>query len=573
MKSTVKVITFLAALPILSFGQPNLRLYEGGWIGKWESSRNFVMKLEVVRSAGTEYTLQFTTGKSSKSTPLNVLPDKSFVGNIDSTLKFEGYLDEGRNAISGFVHSGKQLTHVQLENHGNGIFSGAWNILIVDNIAPGFFVSIEEDNNSLQAYGFFEDHRFPGMWCFGLQQHDDVITFRDLRTGLRFSGKLLPDRIQLEASLGTMSVSKIELSRIPSWRPKIPQGATAFTANAPPQLYDGWRTSPLAAAQLDAGILQVLVDSINAGALTNTHSVLIARGGKLVYEQYFQGYTASTLHDMRSASKSISSAIVGIAVSKGLVQTVDQPAFALLPPKYREVRNNDERKSRITIRHLLTMSSGLDAIDYGTDKGSLAAEDTYQQTEDWIRSVVDAPMIYEPGTHANYGSANPFLLGVILNEQVKQPMSLSMDNWLLRPLGILQYIIFSDSFDDPYFAGGMFMTPRDMLKFGQLYLDSGTWEHDNLVPADWVKQSFTKHTVLENSKNKNEYGYLWWRQSYNVGKSRVQSFEARGAGGQYIFVIPQYDLVAVITSGNFRNGRYWQPEHIMEKYILSAIKN
>ncbi|MEO8210650.1 MAG: serine hydrolase, partial [bacterium] len=266
-----------------------------------------------------------------------------------------------------------------------------------------------------------------------------------------------------------------------------------------------------------------------------------------------------------------SSAITGIAIDKGILKSTDEKVFELLPQQYRNAQNSDKRKALMNIADLLTMSSGLDAIDFGIDTNSIASEDNYQSSKDWIKTIVEAPMVNEPGTHANYGSANPYLLGVALNEIIKDPLELFIDNNLFSPLGISNYIIPTDCFDHPYFAGGMMMTSRDMLKFGQLYLDKGNWKGNVIVSSDWVDRSFKKYRVLENTTKKNEYGYLWWHQNYKVGADTIQSIEARGAGGQYIFVIPKYNLVAVITSGNFRNGRVWQPEKVMENYILPAL--
>lgn len=117
----------------------------------------------------------------------------------------------------------------------------------------------------------------------------------------------------------------------------------------------------------------------------------------------------------------------------------------------------------------------------------------------------------------------------------------------------------------------MHITPRDMLKFGQLYLDNGKWNGKRIISKKWVKKSFNNYKNLQNTKDKNGYGYLWWHKTYRVGNKNIKSIEARGAGGQYIFVIPTLDTVVVITSGNYRNGKFQQPEIILEKYILPQL--
>lgn len=324
---------------------------------------------------------------------------------------------------------------------------------------------------------------------------------------------------------------------------------------------------------MNEGRLKSMVDSINAGVLTQTHSVLVALKGKLVYEQYFNGFDGHVLHDTRSASKSIGSAIVGIAMDKGILKDTGQTLFDLLPPQYQYAGKTDVRKADINIADLLTMSSDLNAVDFGIERRSAASEDVYQSSPDWLKTVAEAPMIHTPGTRANYSSANPFLLGVKVNHLVKEPLEFFMDRYLLALLQVTDYMLQTDETGKPYFGGGMFFTPRDLLKFGLLYGNSGCWKGRQLISEEWVKASFGKYHILENHPEKNEYGFLWWHYQYTVGGKTIASIEARGAGGQYIFIIPQYDLVAVITSGNFRNGRVWQPEKIMENYILPAIMN
>ena len=236
--------------------------------------------------------------------------------------------------------------------------------------------------------------------------------------------------------------------------------------------------------------------------------------------------------------------------------------------------NEDELKSKIKIKDLLTMSSGLDAVDFGIKRKSKASEPAYQNSRNWLKTVLDAPMINKPGTVANYGSANPYLLGVILNDITPIPLQLYMDQKLLNPLEIHNYVIQKEMTGKPYFGGGMYISPRDMLKFGQLYLCKGKLNGKRILSKKWVEKSFQNYLNLENTIEKNGYGYLWWHKTYTVNGKEIKSIEARGNGGQYIFVIPKLDVVSVITAGNYRNGKTKQPENIFEKYILpTLIKN
>ena len=216
------------------------------------------------------------------------------------------------------------------------------------------------------------------------------------------------------------------------------------------------------------------------------------------------------------------------------------------------------------------MSSGLDV-------NNLASEDYYQNPANpkkWLQSVLEAPMVKEPGTFADYGSANPFLLGICLNERLDMPLEIYMDKKLFAPLGITNYINQTDDSETtPYFGGGMLLTPRDMLKFGQLYLEKGKWKGEQIISEDWVNESFEKHVQLQDVRDKNHYGYQWWHDTYLINGKAINAIEARGAGGQFIFVIPELASVVVITSGNFRNGKGNQPRDILKEYILPAITN
>jgi len=146
-----------------------------------------------------------------------------------------------------------------------------------------------------------------------------------------------------------------------------------------------------------------------------------------------------------------------------------------------------------------------------------------------------------------------------------------MDENLFQKLAVSNYVIQADLNGNPYFGGGMYLTSRDMLKFGNLYLNNGRSNGKQILSREWIKNSFKNYRVLENTEDKNGYGYLWWHNTYQVGGKTLKSIEARGAGGQYIFILPDLETVVVITSGNYRNGKTQQPETILEKYILPNL--
>lgn len=423
---------------------------------------------------------------------------------------------------------------------------------MVDELkSQNFYLSVENGSgNDYEAYPILADDRFTGTWCANFQKKNDSISFVDFKTGLKFKGKLSSQKIQLGIYLGDGLAMQTDLKKSQT----------------------DWKIGGFATNESNGNIRLTEMESlILKDSFPNTHSVLILKNGKIIYENYFNGYNSQIPHDMRSASKSISSAIVGIAKDKSLFDNIDQSIFDFLPKEYQIYK--DSLKSKIDIKSLLTMSSGLDAVDFGIKRKSLASEDNYQPTQDWTKTILQAPMINEPNTSANYGSANPYLLGVAMDSIVSEPLELFMDKNLFQKLGISNYVIQTDMNGSPYFGGGMYLTPRDMLKFGELYLNKGKSNGKQILSENWIKNSFKNYRVLENTVDKNGYGYLWWHYKYDFNGASIKSNEARGAGGQYIFVLPKLKMVVVITSGNYRNGKTQQPELILEKYILPYIKN
>ena len=486
----------------------------------------------------------------SKSTSILKIP---FAKNHS----FEGVLSENGKEINGFIKSGLLLYHFRLTLSNRNSFVGVWNILMVDKLkSEKFYLSLENGSgNNYEAYPFFGDNTFTGTWCTNFQKENDSLFFEDFKTGLKFKGKLLPQKINLGIYIGDGLVSKIDLKK----------------SNT------DWEIGLFDTKQIHKNIdnreLKEMEKLIAKDSFPNTHSVLISRKGELIYENYFDGYNSNIPHQMKSASKSISSAIVGIAKDKSLFINVEQSIFDFLPKKYQTYK--DSLKSKINLESLLTMSSGIDAVDYGINANaeSPAVEDNFQMTKDWTETILNSKMINRPNTKANYGSANPYLLGVAIDSIVSESLALFMDKNLFQPLKISNYVIQSDLKGKPYFGGGMYLTPKDMLKFGELYLGKGKWESKRILSKKWIKNSFKNYRNLENVQEKNGYGYLWWHNTYEIKRKRIKSIEARGNGGQYIFVLPSLKTVVVITAGNYRNGKTQQPEMVFEKYILPYLEN
>lgn len=549
---TITVTILLFTFRVFS---QNMAEYTSPWEGEIENSKTFNLDIEIDHLGLENAVFKISNNQNI----INYVFDSRNTASLDipfaESLSFEGVLSANGNKVNGFIKSGILLYHITLYKAKNNSFKGVWNILMIDELkSKKFYLSIENgSSNDYEAYPFFGDNRFTGTWCANFQKNKDSIYFQDIKTGLKFKGKLLSKKIRIGIYLGERLVTEIDLKESQSeWKIGNMNKNEDFKKSVILQL-------------------SAMESLISKDSFPNTHSVLISRNDKLVYENYFNGYNANIPHDMKSASKSISSTVVGIAKDNFLFESVDQSIFDFLPNKYQKFK--DSLKSKITIESLLTMSSGIDAIDYGLNANltSPAVEDNFQWTSDWIETILSTPMINAPNSKANYGSANPYLLGVAMDSAVTEPLELFMDRKLFQKLGITNYIIQSDLKDKPYFGGGMYLTPRDMVKYGELYLNKGKWNSKRIISEKWIASSFENYRVLENTVDKNGYGYLWWHNTYKENGVIINSIEARGNGGQYIFVVPSLEVVVVITSGNYRNGKTQQPETIFENYVLPYL--
>ena len=541
------------------------RTIEGQWEGEISDPTifNFDIKLANIKSSDALLTISNSDAFFKKT--LQPVDQAEVNIDIDDRTQMHLRFTKNKQKLIGFIKSGILMYHISLEKDREGNFAGSWKPFIVDRLQPqSIYLSVERNEGDLVAYPFFGDRRFTGTWASDFTSKGDTILFRDYKTGLKFKATYSQNKIQLDILFSNVTMAKANLFRSANeWKFGINSDQNS-TSGIPAQLNDGWITSNIDSTAMNKDLLIKMIDDVHNNTLENTNSILIAKNDTLIFESYFDEFNADIPHDQRSGSKSISSAIIGIAIADGFIKGVDQKLYDCIPNEYQYT--NDSLKDLITIHDLLTMSAGMDV-------GGKASEGTYQDTDNWLKTTLEAPMKHTPGTYTDYGSANPFLLSVCLNERLDLPLELYMDEKLLHPLGISNYIIQTDHTGrTPYFGGGMYLTPRDMLKFGQLYLNQGTWNGKQIIPKGWVEQSFKKHTRLEDVKDKNEYGYQWWHRTYTVKGNEFKSIEARGAGGQYIFVIPELVTVVVVTSGNFRNGKLLQqPEKILESYILPAL--
>ncbi|MEJ2481617.1 MAG: serine hydrolase [Gemmatimonadota bacterium] len=560
----------------------------GAWRGELPASVLFLVHLTVAGSTESGFHAEIDSEAGREK--VRAWTEGPYLRFQSETafLSFRGRISADSSRIDGFIQQGSSLVRMVLtapETPENRRWTATWSPLMVEDPALAFDLYIEDDGaGGLGGYFFFRDQRLPPLWGYGLGCEGGIVSLGEKSLGLSFRGIYDEPRDQLvldvagpagAASMRFARMASEEIPPVPDAPATPPREGTGsrWTARAPESLDDGWRTASPESGGLDVEVIGELVDAVVKGKLEYTHSLLIARNGRLLVEEYFYGFDRETRHDMRSASKSVTSTLVGIAIDEGRIQSSDTGVLSCFPD-YRRYRHWDDRKAEIRIRHLLTMSSGLDARD--GEPESAASERAYQSQSaepDWTKFALDAPMLWDPGEHLYYGGANPLILGGILARAVGEPVEWFADRTLFAPLGIRDYSFFLDPLGIPYMGGGMFMRPRDMLKYGQLYLDGGTWAGHRIVSEEWIRESRGRYGRLGPiDRNGHQYGYLWWHHAYDVDDVTIETLEARGNGGQYIFVVPSLDMVAVITSGNYRNGGLRQPEEILRRWVLPAVK-
>ncbi len=323
--------------------------------------------------------------------------------------------------------------------------------------------------------------------------------------------------------------------------------------------------SSLGKEGIDSTLIIDMSDKIIREEFKRIDGLLILRNNKLVYEEYFHGYSESVPHNIYSATKSITSILTGIAIEKGLISSVDDKILPLLP-EYTSYANPDPRKAEITIRNLLNMSSGLDCDDWN------ANTETYMnQSSDWVKFTLDLPQVHDPGTNGLYCTGGVVTLGQIIENQSEVRLDEFADQNLFEPLGITNYK-WKTSGDGRISGGGgqLFLRPRDMAKIGLTMLNNGIWEGNQVIPRNWVQQSAQNFITLPGPFT--GYGFLWWKQTFTKNDNNVYTFFASGNGGQEIFVIPSEQMVIVFTQGNQDTSSGIQDMDMIQNYILPAIQ-
>lgn len=296
---------------------------------------------------------------------------------------------------------------------------------------------------------------------------------------------------------------------------------------------------------------------------SNVYSLLIIKNGYMVFEKYYNGASENSYNPVFSVTKSVLSALTGIAVREKLVDNTRQKVSELIPVYFNEIDN--PKKKDISIENVLTMTGGLESIDknyYG-----------YFTSRDWLQYSLKKPLTDEIGSKFVYNTGLTQILSEVISEKSGMDTKAFAEKYLFEPLNIKVKRWDTDPTGSYGGGTGLYLTARDMAKFGMLYLNNGKWDNKQIIPEEWVKASSTKQVGLDNNQ---DYGYLFWIKNMTnktAGKT-YYTYRADGAGGQKIVIIPELDMVVVVTADENRSSlrSAVDTQTLIEEYVIPAVK-
>lgn len=332
-----------------------------------------------------------------------------------------------------------------------------------------------------------------------------------------------------------------------------------------------WPVSTPEEQGLDPQKLAELAAEIRRGELCpRLHALLVIRHGRLVVEEYFNNWQADRLHTLQSVTKSFTSALVGIAIGRGEFKGVDEKVLDFFPDM-KGIANMDERKAALRLEDILTMRTGMDFHESGQNS---PLEQMTRLEKGWDKYYLDRPMLGPPGKDFRYDSGGVILLSAMLKNRTGMHAVEYAERYLFKPLEIAQKFWVTNAEGHTHAGGGLALTARDTAKFGLLYLMNGRWGGEQVVPEDWVRESLRMHVDMTvKGQPPSGYGYLWWVLAPDWrGNGNQHVFAARGRLGQWIFIVPEHDMVVVMLGDAKTSPEMRKPMEVFYDRILTAVR-
>jgi len=350
---------------------------------------------------------------------------------------------------------------------------------------------------------------------------------------------------------------------------------------------DGLETASLESEGMKIDPIIDMMNYLNSNHSHTIHNILITKNNKLVFEEYFNGYklaysspdlngelmdyTRTTDHPMQSISKSVTSVIFGIAAKEGYFPDLNKNIIDYFP-EYADILTGE--KADITIHHLLTMTCGL-AWDESTYTIGDSRNDITQlfASEDPMSFILSKPLITAPGTHFSYNSGATNVIGAIIEKATGMGFLDYANQKLFEPLQSEGGAWSAYSNGQIHASGGLYFKARELTKIGLLFLNDGMWESNQIITPDWINSSQYEHVAsTENFIPNALYGYYWWLTNFTINGTSHKCFFAAGWGDQYMFIIPDLDMIIEFNSGNYLGNSSILPFDLLYDYIFKAIK-
>jgi len=506
---------------------------------------------------------------TSKSIFLEELKETDFLNTYVLTNKSDLFITVFmNNSLTNYMHIlAPDLSENELVKKGNYQFS-----LIVDNrliyssnLLPGAPYARIQDTATIFSKPFIDNKSLYGLWSqsfwnrFMNNGGDSVLTEGNHQLKMEIRPYVQSgDGLKVGDLIASGTVN-LKVNR----KPDINLAKIKLTPVKP---YNGFKVS---SENYDKNLIKTLKANIDEGVFKKISSIVVIKNGKLLIEEYFNGETRDSLHDPRSAGKSFSSTITGIAESEGYLKNEDQTLKEFYNLKLYD--NYSSQKENVSIRDLLTMSSVFDGND--DDYNSPGNEEKMYPNTDWVKFTLDLPVNhFRPTGEWHYFTAGVVVLGDILNKVVPGGLEKYSDQKLFKPLGITHYKWQYTPQNVPNTAGGIKMNALDFAKYGQLYKNMGKWNNKQVIPEAWIRKTFTKYKSIPGRKDE-FYGYLFWNKSYNVNGKAYETFYCAGNGGNKIYIFPDQPLVIVITATAYgATYAHTQEDKMMTDYILPYLQ-
>ena len=570
----------ILAAAFVVFGQSSPTRTANELVGLWEAKRKFGPEvqgpIEIRQSDGQLIAAVgvFETVVSAEEGEVRIeLPEDRgwFRGRISDDGDITGHWVQPPN-VANFVEF---ATPVRLTRKSDGHWHGELRPL-QDTMT--FFLSLQETaGGGISAFLRNPESNFGRIFdIIDVAVDGHTVRFVEPnRDNARLTGTLdaLDDKLTIEIpDAGGVFVFRRVDDDADSLLHARPKGAVRYSYRPPPDLNDGLSVGDASDTGLSVETLEQLVqdiadepiDRVNAPYI---HAVLVAHDGLLVLEEYFHGHSADIPHDTRSASKSVSSLLIGLAMFGG--EPIEATSNVWQSMRLHEGEPEDTRKQRIEMRHLLAMTPGLACDDNDQDSpGTEWRMQSQSQVDDWAEFTLALPMVHEPGAHVSYCSGSTNLALSMLGRQSGQWLPTLFHRYVAEPLRFANYGVNLMPNREAYGGGGLYVTARDFLKIGQLMLGKGQWNGQRLASEAWIEASLRPYAEMFDQG----YGYAWWLTEFDYGGTIIPAYYAGGNGGQYIMVLPDQNMVIVFMGANYgQRETHLLKTRFVPDYLVPAL--